>query len=70
MVWALRLGELNTARFPSNTYELLDRAVRFMLRFCDPCTGRMPNYSANDGSLVLPLSACDYVDYRPSLQAA
>jgi asparagine synthase (glutamine-hydrolysing) len=30
----------------------------------------MPNYGANDGTLVLPLSTCSYADYRPSLQAA
>ena len=41
-----------------------------MLPMCDPTTGRMPNYGSNDGSLVLPLSSCDFVDYRPSLQAA
>src|SRR5215475_8461359 len=30
----------------------------------------MPNYGSNDGSLVLPLSSCDFLDYRPALQAA
>jgi hypothetical protein len=70
MVWVIRLGELNEARFPPETYELLATAARFMLQFCDPKTGRMPNYGGNDGSLVLPLSSCDYQDFRPSIQAA
>jgi asparagine synthase (glutamine-hydrolysing) len=30
----------------------------------------MPNCGGNDGSLVLPLSSCDYQDFRPSIQAA
>jgi asparagine synthase (glutamine-hydrolysing) len=30
----------------------------------------MPNYGGNDGALPLPLTPCDYQDYRPSLQAA
>ena len=70
VVWAIRLGELKAARFPRESYELLARAVRFMLRFCDRKTGRMPNYGGNDGSLVLPLSSCDYQDFRPTIQAA
>jgi hypothetical protein len=36
----------------------------------DPVTGYMPNYGANDGSLILPLNNCDYRDYRPVLQAS
>ena len=70
LLWAFRLGELNGSRFPDESYHAIAKAIAFMLRFCDPQTGRMPNYGANDGSLVLPLSACDYTDYRPSLQAA
>jgi hypothetical protein len=70
LVWAFRLGEVNDHRFSEECYQILSRAVQFMLRFCDLATGRMPNYGANDGSLVLPLSPCDYLDYRPSLQAA
>jgi len=70
LVWSFRLGELNDSVFSKASYEILGRAVHFMLRFCDPKTGLMPNYGSNDGSLVLPLSSCDFLDYRPSLQAA
>ena len=68
--WAFRLGELNGCRFPDESYEIVERTVEFMLRFCDSQSGRMPNHGGNDGSLVFPLSACDYLDFRPSLQAA
>lgn len=70
VIWAFRLGELSGQRFPSESYELVARALKFMIRFCDPQTGAMPNCGGNDGSLVLPMSSCDYADFRPSLQAA
>jgi len=70
VVWAFRLGELNEQCFPSDSYELVAKAARFMLRFCDQKTGRMPNCGGNDGSLALPLSSSDYTDFRPSIQAA
>ena len=70
LVWALRLGEIHDLRFPEECYEALDRCVGFMVRFCDLRRGRMPNYGANDGTLVLPLTNCDYTDFRPSIDAA
>jgi asparagine synthase (glutamine-hydrolysing) len=70
LLWSFRLGELNGYRFPDESYKIFERAVAFMLRFCDSHTGKMPNFGSNDGSLILPLSRCDYLDFRPSLQAA
>ena len=70
VIWAFRLGELSGQRFPNESYELIARAVKLMIQFCDPHTGRMPNCGGNDGSLVLPLSSCHYADFRPSIQAA
>jgi hypothetical protein len=35
----------------------------------DGSTGRLPNYGANDGALILPLNTCDYLDYRPVIQS-
>lgn len=32
-------------------------------------SGEVPNFGHNDGSFLLPLSACAYRDYRPTLQA-
>jgi hypothetical protein len=29
----------------------------------------VPNYGANDGALILPLSSCDHLDYRPVVQS-
>jgi len=30
-------------------------------------TGDVPNYGSNDGALIFPLTACDYRDFRPTL---
>ena len=35
----------------------------------DENSGKVPNYGANDGALVFPLSTCGYLDYRPQLNA-
>lgn len=69
LLWAFRLAELNGRPFPEGSCQALRRAVDFMLHFCDPNTGRMPNYGGNDGASILPLSSCEYIDFRPSLQA-
>ena len=34
-----------------------------------PTTGRVPCYGQDDGALILPLSNCDYRDFRPVVQA-
>lgn len=31
--------------------------------------GDVPNYGSNDGSLIFPLSVCDYRDFRPTLNS-
>ncbi|MGE3180698.1 MAG: heparinase II/III family protein, partial [Phycisphaerae bacterium] len=47
-----------------------EAATRWLLDFVDPDTGVVANYGANDGALVLPLSTCDYDDFRPVARAA
>ena len=32
---------------------------------CQDENGDMPNYGANDGALIFPMTACDYRDFRP-----
>jgi hypothetical protein len=41
--------------------------LRFLVAMQDGTTGGLPNYGPNDGTLLLPLSACPYADYRPAL---
>jgi asparagine synthase (glutamine-hydrolysing) len=70
LIWALRLGEVNGERLPDDVYRRFSLATQFLYNITDTETGRTPNYGANDGTLMLPLSTCDYNDFRPVLQAA
>lgn len=68
--WALRLGECNGRQLASDLYRRFDCAVRFLFKVVDPESGWAPNYGANDGALVLPLSDCEYPDMRSVLQSS
>ena len=69
-VWSLRLGELLNQPFSRDLTEQVGRAADWLYQLQDETTGRVPCYGANDGTLILPLSNCDFQDYRPVVQAA
>jgi hypothetical protein len=51
------------------SYRFLERAsaaARWMRAMVDPATGDAPNYGANDGANLLPLTEADYRDFRPA----
>lgn len=66
---ALRIAELEGDPLPRETYDHLARGADFLFEMMDPVTGFLPNYGYNDGAWVLPLSECDFRDYRPTVQA-
>jgi len=68
-LWAVRLSELNGRPLSTRLRGRIGKAGEFLFEMLDTESGRVPNYGANDGALVLPLTACDYVDYRPTVQA-
>jgi asparagine synthase (glutamine-hydrolysing) len=67
-LWALRLGDLQNEPFSDALKDRISNAGEFVYQMQD-ASGRVPNYGANDGALVLPLDNCDYQDYRPVAQA-
>jgi hypothetical protein len=69
-LWVVRLAELNGEPFSRELYAQLRRGSEFLEEMIDSQSGKAPNYGNNDGTLVLPLSDCDYSDFRPTLQAA
>ncbi|HVP10070.1 MAG TPA: alginate lyase family protein, partial [Phycisphaerae bacterium] len=69
-MWIIRLAELNGAPFSRSVADRVARAGEFLFEMLDLTSGCVPNYGANDGAIVLPLAACDYTDYRPTVQAA
>ena len=68
-LYALRLGELNGVEFPEDVLDRIRQAVDYLCQVLDLESGRVPNYGANDGALILPLNGCDYSDFRPVCQA-
>jgi asparagine synthase (glutamine-hydrolysing) len=69
-VWSMRLGELINQPFSRDLTEAIGRAADWLYQLQDEATGRVPNYGANDGTLLLPLTNSDYQDFRPAVQAA
>ncbi len=69
-LWALQLGEISNQPFTPQLKERVSKAGEFLYEIQDETSGRVPCYGQNDGALVLPLSNCDYQDFRPVIQAA
>lgn len=68
-VWALRLGEIFDQPFDTGTIERIRQAGLWLYQLLDDETGLAPIYGQNDGAQILPLSGCEYGDYRPITQA-
>lgn len=69
-IWSLRLGQMHGRPFSAELREKVARAGELLYQIQDAETGRVPRYGQDDGALILPLSNCDYHDYRPVTQVA
>lgn len=70
LIWCIRLGQINRDPMLDIVLDRFRRAVDWYGQMIDPISGRAPNYGSNDGANVLPLTCGDYLDHRPTLQAA
>ena len=68
-LWALRLGQIHNQPFSQTLLDRIANAGEWLYQIQDETSGRVPYYGQNDGSLVLPLNNCDYLDFRPVVQA-
>lgn len=68
LLWALRLAQVQNLKLPVEVNERTTAALGVLSAVVDPVSGRAPNFGANDGTLIFPLSSCDFGDYRPLLQ--
>lgn len=68
-LYAMRLGELNGVEFPEDVRKRVINAIDYLCQVLDLESGRVPNFGANDGALIMPLNGCDYTDFRPICQA-
>jgi hypothetical protein len=69
LTWTLCVASANRIEVPSVLRDRANRLLDFLVAMQDPVSGRVPNYGPNDGALIFPLSSCDYLDYRPALNA-
>ena len=69
LLWTLRLAEIHKISPPADIRSRTAACFDFIRAFVDPISGHAPNHGSNDGSLILPLSICDYGDFRPLLQS-
>lgn len=67
-LFAMRISEVNDQKFSPSVYQAVERSIDYLYTLIDLQTGQIPQYGSNDGALVLPLSSCDYNDYRPLVQ--
>ncbi|MFY9558909.1 MAG: alginate lyase family protein [Terriglobales bacterium] len=68
LLWTLRLAEIHGIQLEPEIHARVAAALEFIRGFVDEESGHAPNHGANDGSLILPLAACDYRDFRPLLK--
>lgn len=68
-LWVLRLADIQGQPFSTALKERVGRAGTFLYQIQDQESGKVPYYGENDGALVLPLTNCDYQDFRPVVQA-
>ncbi|MCB9853094.1 MAG: alginate lyase family protein [Phycisphaerales bacterium] len=69
-LWTSRLADLHGLKMSPEFLGRAARATEFLLQTMDFESGGVPNYGNNDGAQILPLTSCDYRDYRPIAQAA
>lgn len=70
LMWCLTLSRTADENLPAIIHDRFKRATDWLIQLVDPVSGRAPNYGSNDGANVLPLACADYLDYRPTVQAA
>ncbi len=68
LLWTLRLAEIHKISLPADIHSRAAASFDFIRAVVDPVSGYAPNHGSNDGSLILPLSLCDYGDFRPLLR--
>ncbi|MBA6263215.1 heparinase II/III family protein [Colwellia sp. Bg11-12] len=62
--------QFNQAEFSSNYYKKIDKAIDWLQATVSKTSGKTPILGLNDGAQLLPVTPCNYVDYRPCVQWA
>ena len=70
LIWIAQLASLNNEPYESSVIYKIKTLKDFLFQCQDETSGRLPSYGAQDGTYLLPLSQCDFLDYRPTIQLA
>ena len=65
LLWTLRLAEVHKIQLDPMIRARTVAVFEFIRSFVDSKSGSAPNHGSNDGSHLLPLSGCEYGDFRP-----
>lgn len=68
LILAIIRAKVLNDEVPQSWLDSGERSLNFLFQQQNESDGRLPNYGANDGAMSLPLSSCDYSDFRPVLQ--
>ena len=68
VIWAIATARAANDELPPAVFDRAKRALEWLRQMTDPQTGGVPNYGYNDGALILPLTCCDYTEFRPAAQ--
>ena len=63
LLWTIRLAEVYKTALDPQIRSRTAAAFDLIQRFVDVHSGHAPNHGSNDGSHILPLTACDYCDF-------
>lgn len=68
-LWSMRLADILADPFSQVMRDRVGKATDLLYQLQVGENGRVPNYGANDGALIMPLSSSDYSDFRPVVTA-
>lgn len=71
-LWAMTVHDTVYSQqpIPAEITTRLEAATNWLWKLVDPESGSVANLGHNDGAYILPLSVCEYQDYRPVVNAA
>ncbi len=67
LAWYLAMKKSLGSFADNRLIDAASRALRFMVGITDLETGLAPLHGPNDGASILPLTNCDYLDFRPAI---
>ena len=68
LAYVIRIAQQNEIKLDTKIESGFRRAAEFLTALVDQQTGLAPRLGNDDGAMLLPLTHCDYSDFRPTIQ--